>query len=728
MIIKHWTSLAEALRREGHVLPPEPPPAEQMHTRLAELNNIPPEIALSWLAGIFKLVPLEVGRPACSSQGEDLFRRVAGMCDRDAEPWMPFGHLGPVLICAHYNPAAEGLWGVPPWLVVRVLISPAQYAALADDVWDRLTLTPLPETSPVGSLTPPPSNAGLLTTTNWYLDNFPVPPEEALRLRKAALGFGGKDFRRTVDFPILPRDYGVAFHSLTAKDPVFNADYAPVQSVFPDMLLEKHAVYPLHVAGGRVWLLSSQLKTFAFEDEWLSSGHEGFTFHTVLADRDGIVEAIARNRSRSATPGSVASSGEEDLEFSDNANLVEIDPVEMQRINPSSINASPEQVVHWVLNRALSLRASDLHLEKYFNTARFRARIDGELKVVFSCPEESLSRYISLIKNWSNMGQRRQAAEDSRFAMRIGPRRIDCRVSAIPCRKDLQKITIRFLDKRDGIKELSELNLAERQLDIVTRAMGRDQGMILVTGPTGSGKTTTLYAFLNSINESNINIQTIEDPIEYEIEGINQTQTDPVNQITFAEGLRRLMRADPDVILIGETRDEETAFAAVNAALTGHLVLTTLHANDSLRAISRLIAMGVPPYLLADSLALSQAQRLVRRLCSFCKRPAPITPEIKAVFERNLVPIGSERATVYAKVGCSECLETGYRGRLALMELCPITPEISDLIARNAPQNDMRAIALQHGFRTLYQEGLAQVLEGNTSLEEIACLSYTALG
>jgi type II secretory ATPase GspE/PulE/Tfp pilus assembly ATPase PilB-like protein len=325
------------------------------------------------------------------------------------------------------------------------------------------------------------------------------------------------------------------------------------------------------------------------------------------------------------------------------------------------------------------------------------------------------------------MGQRRQTAEDGRFGMRIGQRRIDCRVSAIPCSKELQKITIRFLDKRDGVKELGELNLSARQSGIVKNTLTRDQGLVLVTGPTGSGKTTSLYAFINSINNESINIHTIEDPIEYEIEGINQTQIDTINGIDFGEGLRRILRADPDVILIGESRDEETASAAVNAALTGHLVLTTLHANDSLRAVSRLVSMGVAPYLLADSLALSQAQRLVRRLCPHCKRPAEVTEEMREMLGRNGVTVPAGQAGYYVPGGCPECAETGYSGRVALMEMCEVGGEIADMIARNAPQSEMRVVAARAGVLSLYQEGLIQVLGGQTTLEEIACLSYTAV-
>jgi type II secretory ATPase GspE/PulE/Tfp pilus assembly ATPase PilB-like protein len=473
-------------------------------------------------------------------------------------------------------------------------------------------------------------------------------------------------------------------------DPCYNPEEAPGQTMFPDSLLEKHGVYPLFCGRRRVYLLSSKRSNYAFEDEWLSMGNEGIELVSVVSDAAAVNGAISRNRSRTSR-GSDSKVDVGELYYSEDTNIVEIDPLEMSRLNPANPNNTPEQVIHWVLNRAMTLRASDLHIEKFYNTVRFRARIDGMMHVIHSASEEETPRYVALIKNYSNLGMERQRLQDARFAMKLGKRRIDVRVSAVPCRKDLQKITMRFLDKQDGIKTLTELNLSERQAKIVNNMMGRDQGLILVTGPTGSGKTTTLYAFLNSINDTGINIHTIEDPIEYEIEGINQTQTDPFNAISFATGLRALLRSDPDVMLIGETRDEETANAAINAALTGHLVLTTLHANDSLRAVSRILSMGIAPYLLADSLAVSQAQRLVRKLCSYCKRPVVVTQETQDFLHKQRVVTGPVDEPIYESVGCDECHGTGYSGRIALMEMCSFDAELADLVARHAPVGEMRA-------------------------------------
>jgi type II secretory ATPase GspE/PulE/Tfp pilus assembly ATPase PilB-like protein len=630
-----------------------------------------------------------------------------------------------LLILAHYNPAAIDTWGIPEPFCVKVLVSQDHYAEFRALVDERLVARPLGTASVQQPSRPLERGSSPEAALRGLLTEYPFREEERERLTKALESLSGVAANHVIPVKALPAGYGAALRYLCTGEAVFNASLAPRQSTFPETLLEKHSVFPLFVGAHTVYLLSSQREIFSFEDEWLSSTEDTREFRPVLADKESIVRIINRDRSTAAATGTEAFVGE--LAESGVANIVEIDPQEMARVNPASINTTAEQALQWVLHRSITGGASDLHIEKYYNMARFRGRIDGELVTLFSAPEEMLPRYVSLIKNYSNMSQERQSAQDGRFSLRVGKRRVDCRVSAIPCRKDQQKITIRYLEKEGGVRKLSELNLSKRNLELLQAAMSRDQGLILITGPTGSGKTTTLYALLNSVNSENLNIQTIEDPIEYEVEGLNQTQTDPVHDIDFAQGLRRLMRADPDVILIGECRDEETASAAVNAALTGHLVLTTLHANDCLRAVSRFISMGVPPYLLADSLALSQAQRLVRRLCGQCKRMVAVTPQQRSIFTANKVPLPPEVTHLYEAEGCPECRETGYRGRIALMELCPIDREIADLIAVNAPQGQMRKIASAQGLRTLYQEGLHAVAEGLTSLDEINCLAYTGV-
>ncbi len=726
MTEKDWNQLKQGLLDGGYAVGNLPEPDEDFHASLARDNEVAQDVALEWLAGVYQILPLDPTRTACSTRAEAMFRNMAVPCDEE-EPWVPLGNAGPLLICAHYNPASTSYWSIPFVFIIPVLVPQAKYEALRSDLQERLKVKPLDEREAIRLSGPPPRRDGLKKVVDWVLKEYPFDEQEMrLKLeheREAMESATPADLLSALKN--FPKDLGQAFYRLCSCEPCFNADYAPPQNIFPEVLLEKHGVFPMYCGRKIVYLLSSQKNNYAFEDEWLSSGNDAYDFRTVYSDRETILAVINRERGRTASAATVTQQGE--LTYSDSATLVDIDVQEVQRINPTSINATPEQVIHWVLWRAITGRGSDLHIEKYYNTARFRARIDGEMKVIHSCGEEMLPRFISLIKNYANMGQRRQDAQDARFSLILGKRRVDCRISAIPCRKDLQKLTIRFLDKQDGIKKLSELRLSPRQDTLLSDAMGRDQGLILVTGPTGSGKTTTLYALLNSINSENINIHTIEDPIEYELEGMNQTQADPLNNLGFAEGLRRLMRADPDVILIGECRDEETASAAINAALTGHLVLTTLHANDCLRAVTRLIAMGVPPYMLADSLALTQAQRLARRLCQFCKKPTELTPELRRIFRNNHIPIRPDLTHIYTRGGCQECGEGGYTGRLALMELCASDHTLADLISRNAPLGEMRRVGFQNGMLTLYQEGLNQVLAGMTSLEEISCLSYTAV-
>ena len=695
----------------------------------APMTSGRPGPSLDELAERAGLLPLQLLRPNCTIPAETLVRQL-GRLPRTAEPWLPLATLGPLLIVGHYRPDELDFWGLPPHLVIKTLISRTDYAEVGKDLQGRLGIQPMAGENPLeGTHVPPPEGADLAGMFSWFVEHYPfASDEDAERMRRLYEENKDKPLKRLDDLLFLPRHYGVALYHLATGALVFNPEMAPAQNLFPPELLEKHSVYPLHIGDRSVFLLAQSTSIYAFEDEWLSSGHAPVPIVPVLADSAAIRATIARDRSRSArATGGAQQVGE--LYFSDQVeNLVEIDPIDIARVNPQNPNTPPEQVVQWILWRAISMRASDLHVEKFYNMARFRARIDGELVCVYSCSEEYLQRYVAMFKNYCGMGQQRQDTQDGRFSIRLGQRRLDVRVAAIPCRREQQKLVMRFLDKQDGIKKLSELNLSPRQASIIRDVTHRDQGLCLVTGPTGSGKTTTLYAFINSINSDNINIQTIEDPIEYEIEGINQTQTDPYHGITFASGLRSLLRCDPDVILVGESRDPETAQASINAALTGHLVFTTLHANDSLRAVSRLMSMGVENYLLADALCLSQAQRLVRRLCPYCKTPAPITPEIADYLGRNgVLKDGRVPSTpIYNKGGCPECNGVGYSGRVALMEMCSVDSELQNLIATGASMQAMRRAALKSGFLSLYQEGLAHVLAGNTTFEEIACLSYTA--
>jgi len=682
-------------------------------------------VSIEGTAVQFGILPVNLPRLTCTADAESLVR-LLGRAPHTASPWLPVSTLGPLLILAHHNPRCEDNWGVPEFLSVKIVISPDQYETIRQDLVMRVSTRPVRDRSPFEGMLRPPITAGdLKGAIEWLLAEYPLPDNQKVNLQRAYRELLNRQPEPTIaDFNGLQQNLGVALRVISSAGPIlaFNPDEAPRQEIFPPALLEKHGVYPVYCGKQRVYLLAADPDIYLFEDEWLSGGHEPIDLVTVLADQSAIRKAL--NRYSAASESYTVEINEGGYEVSDDSTLVEILPEDVLAIDPKNINNPPEVMLKWVLYHALQMRASDLHLEKYYNTVRFRARIDEELRVIYSASEELLQRYVAIIKNFANLGQSRQEAQDGRFGMSVGKRRIDVRVAAVPCRREFQKVIMRFLDKDGGLKSLVDLNLTQRQTRLFDQAMARDQGLVLITGPTGSGKTTTLYALLNSVNEDNINLHTIEDPIEYRIEGINQTQTDPVNRITFATGLRSLLRSDPDVILIGECRDEETAMAAVTSAMTGHLVLTTLHANDSLRAISRIVSMGVPNFLLADSLVLSQAQRLVRRLCNYCKRPEPVTQELLEVLVRQGVVSGPFDAPIYRKVGCHECMNTGYKGRIALMEITEVNAEIKDLISDNAPMAQIRAAASRNGLQSLYQEGLQQVAAGQTTFEEIRGLAY----
>ena len=685
-----------------------------------------PLISIEGTAVQYGLMPIKLPRETCTADAESLVRKL-GRAPQTTTPWLPVGTLGQLIVMAHYDPKCDDTWGIPGFLTVKTVISIEQYECIRRDLVSRIQARPLLNQSPYENLAAPDIEDGDLRGAFEWLTKggYPIEQRSVDQLLMAFLELCDRNPEPGIsDFNDLQSQLGIVLHSLASKSPVliFNPDDVGNQEMFPMALLEKHGMYPAYIGAHRVYVLSETLDVYPFEDEWLSSGNDPIEIVPVLADGKAIRKAI--NKFSGTGADIEIDIDESEMQVSDDANLVEIIPEDIMGIDPNNVNHSPEELIKWALYQAIHLRASDLHVEKFYNVARFRARIDGQLKVIYAASEELLPRFIALLKNYANLGQSRQEAQDGRFGMSIGKRRIDVRVAAVPCRMEQQKIIMRFLDKDGGMKSLGDLNLSQRQSELFDKTMSRDQGLVLVTGPTGSGKTTTLYALLNSVNEDHINLHTIEDPIEYRLEGINQTQTDPIHGITFLTGLRSLLRSDPDVILIGECRDEETATAAVTSSLTGHLVLTTLHANDSLRAISRLLSMGVPNYLLADSLVLSQAQRLIRRLCNYCKRPGPITEDVlETMYKFGIIdqPID---VPIYQKVGCGECHNSGYSGRIALMEMCEVNPEIKDMISEDSPLRQIREVARMNGLLSLYQEGLCQVLGGNTTLEEIRGLAY----
>lgn len=375
------------------------------------------------------------------------------------------------------------------------------------------------------------------------------------------------------------------------------------------------------------------------------------------------------------------------------------------------------QAVNSLFHQALQERASDIHLEVQGEEVRVRYRVDGILREVITLPHHIYAPILTRIKIMAGMDiAEKRLPQDGRIQIKVGDRDVDLRVSTLPTITG-EKIAIRVLDKSSLLLRLNQLGFSKTNLEKFRRMIRRPYGIILVTGPTGSGKTTTLYATLQELNSTSLNIVTIEDPVEYRLEGINQVQINSRAGLTFASGLRAILRQDPNIIMVGEIRDGETADIAVRAALTGHLVLSTLHTNDAPGALTRLLSMGVEPYLVASAVIGVVAQRLVRLICPHCKTLYQVPPGAR---ERLALGMGKEEPlTLYRGQGCPYCNRTGYRGRLAIHEVMPMNRDLEQLVLEKAPVETLRSMACKAGMISLQEDGFAKVREGLTTLEEV---------
>jgi len=374
------------------------------------------------------------------------------------------------------------------------------------------------------------------------------------------------------------------------------------------------------------------------------------------------------------------------------------------------------RLVNLILSRALRQRASDVHLQPYEDRLQVRYRIDGILYDQLVIPKSVQEAVISRVKVMARMDiAEKRLPQDGRASIKVADREVDLRISSVPTSGG-ERIVLRLLDKGARLYELSDLGLADHDFQRFKKLIEFSHGIILVTGPTGSGKSTTLYSALQQLNRAEKNVITIEDPIEYQLRGISQIQVGGKG-LTFATGLRHVLRQDPDVIMVGEIRDDETARIAVQAALTGHLVFSTLHTNDSAGAVTRLLDIGVEPYLAASSIIAVMAQRLVRCICPHCKEP--YVPEPEALREIGLSSDSLEDGKVYKGRGCAECMETGYLGRTGIYELLIVDEIVRSGILNRRSANDIKADAVKRGLVTLRADGATKVTEGQTSIEEV---------
>jgi type IV pilus assembly protein PilB len=481
-------------------------------------------------------------------------------------------------------------------------------------------------------------------------------------------------------------------------------------ALVPSALCRRHGVLPVaRQSSSLVLAMSDPGNVVAVDDVATATG---MRIVSVIAGREDLSRAIERfcraddeieDLSTSFQSGQAAR--DVDAELSSMGQYAESD-------------APIVRYVNLLVTQAIQDRASDIHIEPTEHDLRVRYRIDGVLHGMQHAPKHIQSEVVSRVKIMSDLDiAERRKPQDGRMSVPHSGRKVDLRVATLPTVWG-EKVVMRILDNSSAHLALGELSFREENLDSYRRSYTKPYGMILVTGPTGSGKSTTLYATLNAVSRPEINVITVEDPVEYRLAGINQIQVNPKAGLTFAGALRSILRADPDVVLIGEIRDHETAQIAVEAALTGHLVLSTLHTNDAPSAVTRLAEMGIAPYLIGSALDCVVAQRLARRLCGRCKEPYVATPEELASVGFPWDPdLASPK--LWRPVGCPACSGTGYRGRLAIHEVMPVTEQIERHAVSGASSAEIGRTARAQGMSALREDGWAKVLLGDTTIEEV---------
>ena len=474
-----------------------------------------------------------------------------------------------------------------------------------------------------------------------------------------------------------------------------------------EALSKKYNVLPVQFIEGKLLLLMNDpLNIIAEDDVRIASGYD---VKIALASKAEISQAISKYYAEDY----MKKTAEE------YKNQEKIESIFEDELNEEIKNAPAVKLVDSIIQNAVRSKASDIHIEPFEHRVAVRYRIDGALQKQFDSPKEPLAGLITRIKIMSNMDiAERRIPQDGRIFARVDNENVDLRVSVLPTVNG-EKVVIRILDKSAFNVDKSVLGIADDDLNKINKIINKPHGIVLVTGPTGSGKSTTLYTILSELNSNNVNIVTIEDPVEYTLNGINQVNVNTKAGLTFASGLRSILRQDPDIVMIGEIRDEETAQIAIKAAITGHLVLSTLHTNDAPSSMTRLVDMGVEPYLVATSISGIIAQRLVKKICNNCKEEY-----IASDYEKHAFNIrNNDTLKLYRGKGCGHCNNTGYNGRIGVYEIMEITREHRDAINRTRDANILKDISIKHGMTTLADECKKLVLDGITTIEELATIT-----
>lgn len=491
------------------------------------------------------------------------------------------------------------------------------------------------------------------------------------------------------------------------------------QMINPDVLgkiplkfLRQHIVIPIMFEGEKTILTANPRDLQPIDDLSLLLGGD---VNCAVSTDSEIVAAINKYYPLETSKEMMEELAEEEEEF-------ELGAIEEKDIMEMANDAPIVKLVNHILFQAVKENTSDIHIEPFEKELRVRYRIDGIMYERLLPPKRYQGAIVSRIKIMSNLNiAEKRVPQGGRIQIRIADRAIDVRVSILPCNFG-ERVVMRLLDKTKGVVKLEKLNMSDRDYKTVSTNIERPNGIILVSGPTGSGKTTTLYSILDRLNEEDVNLITVEDPVEYTMHGISQVQVVEKVGLTFAAALREILRQDPDIVLIGEIRDTETAQIATQAALTGHLVMSTIHTNSAPATITRLIDMDIEPFLIASSVACVMSQRLVRRLCSKCKQVYQPTPEM--IRRLGITQEQAQSITFYKAVGCDECLNNGYKGRLAIFEVMEVNDALARLIVQRVDASVIKEKALQDGMTTLAMDGLRVIRQGITTIEEILSVAF----
>ena len=519
---------------------------------------------------------------------------------------------------------------------------------------------------------------------------------------------------------ILGRQWGIPFVDLSERQ--IDRD---LLKLIPHHLLQRWKAVPIDRNGPRlVVAMVNPLDVYAIDQMRLVAGMD---IESVISAAEDVQSALGQSMSaREELAGALQDMSQEfgtdPSEIEVEAREKEDDDVSIDQLREMMDDAPVIRLANLIIQQALRDKASDIHIQPEASRVRVRYRIDGILHDSMTVPKKAQAPLISRIKVMADLDiAEKRAAQDGRISLRVGGAEYDFRVSTNPGVNG-EKVVMRILDKKGIQVRLDQLGIPNVMMDDFDNMIQRSYGIITVTGPTGSGKSTTLYSVMNTLNSPEKNILTIEDPVEYQLPGLTQTQVNTRAKVTFASAMRTFLRQDPDIILVGEIRDPETALIATEAALTGHLVFSTLHTNDAPTAIARMIEMGIEPFLIASAVIGVLAQRLVRVICPECKEA--YTPPVEA-FRRLNLSMDLESVTFYRGRGCERCRQTGYRGRIGVFELMMISDHLRELILRKAPTHELRQAGLEAGMMTLRQDAMQKILEGITTMEEALRVVYT---